>query len=313
MLTGEPLLAVDLSGPDGQAPAPPRLGWLPAVTVGVGAAVAPARGSLAAAVDLCVADEKEAEALRETVSRSPLASLALVQLLRLGEGACGAHEGLVAESLVYATLQAGPEFQRWLQGRRRRERTAAAGPAVQVWREGDVLRMRLDRPEKRNAFSAAMRDGLCEALALLARDESLAEAWLDGAGPAFSSGGDLDEFGTLPDPATAHAIRSTRNPGRLLLHCGDRVTAFVHGACVGAGVEIPAFCARVCAAPDAFFQLPEVGLGLVPGAGGTVSLPRRIGRQRTAWMALTGARVGAETARDWGLVDEVTAQRQPGS
>ena len=53
---------------------------------------------------------------------------------------------------------------------------------------------------------------------------------------------------------------------------------------------------RVAAAPDAFFQLPEVGMGLVPGAGGTVSLPRRIGRQRTAEMALSGKRIDAETA-----------------
>jgi enoyl-CoA hydratase/carnithine racemase len=59
------------------------------------------------------------------------------------------------------------------------------------------------------------------------------------------------------------------------------------------------------AAPGAFFQLPEVGFGLVPGAGGTVSLPRRIGRQRTAWLALTGRRLDAEVAREWGLVDEV--------
>ena len=56
---------------------------------------------------------------------------------------------------------------------------------------------------------------------------------------------------------------------------------------------------------DSFFELPETGLGLVPGAGGTVSIPRRIGRQRTAWMALSGARLDASTALRWGLVDEV--------
>jgi enoyl-CoA hydratase/carnithine racemase len=91
----------------------------------------------------------------------------------------------------------------------------------------------------------------------------------------------------------------------LLSRCADRVEARVHGACVGAGAELPAFCRRVVAAPGAFFQLPEVGFGLVPGAGGTVSLPRRIGRQRTAWLALTGRRLPAELAREWGLVDEI--------
>ena len=61
------------------------------------------------------------------------------------------------------------------------------------------------------------------------------------------------------------------------------------------------------AAPGAFFQLPELGMGLVPGAGGTVSLPRRIGRQRTAWLALSGERIDAETALAWGLVDCIEA------
>jgi enoyl-CoA hydratase/carnithine racemase len=61
----------------------------------------------------------------------------------------------------------------------------------------------------------------------------------------------------------------------------------------------------VRASADAFFQLPEVSMGLVPGAGGTVSVPRRIGRQRAAWMALTGARVDAPTALTWGLIDAI--------
>ena len=79
----------------------------------------------------------------------------------------------------------------------------------------------------------------------------------------------------------------------------------MHGACIGAGVELPAFAARVVAAPDAFFALPEVAMGLVPGAGGTVSLPRRIGRRRTAYLALTGARLDSRRALDWGLVDAI--------
>ena len=79
----------------------------------------------------------------------------------------------------------------------------------------------------------------------------------------------------------------------------------MHGACIGAGVELPAFAARVVASEGAFFQLPELSMGLVPGAGGTASLPGRIGRQRTAWMALTGERVDLVMALRWGLVDEV--------
>ena len=74
-------------------------------------------------------------------------------------------------------------------------------------------------------------------------------------------------------------------------------------ACIGAGIELPAFLERIVATGDAFFQLPEVAMGLIPGAGGTFSICRRIGRQRTAWMALTNDRIDAETARSWGLVD----------
>ena len=72
---------------------------------------------------------------------------------------------------------------------------------------------------------------------------------------------------------------------------------------MGAGIELPAFARRVVAAEDAFFQLPELSLGLIPGAGGTVSIPRRIGRQRTARLALSGERLDAATALEWGLVD----------
>ena len=82
-------------------------------------------------------------------------------------------------------------------------------------------------------------------------------------------------------------------------------TARVHGVSVGAGVEFAAFAERVVAAPNASFQLPEVSIGLIPGAGGCVSIPRRIGRQRAAWLALSGRRINAATALEWGLVDEI--------
>ena len=81
----------------------------------------------------------------------------------------------------------------------------------------------------------------------------------------------------------------------------------VHGACVGAGVELPAFAGHVIARPDATFRLPELRMGLIPGAGGTVSIPRRIGRDRFLEMALTGDPVDATTALDWGLIDELSS------
>jgi enoyl-CoA hydratase/carnithine racemase len=313
-LFGEPAVWVELGvepPPEARdARAWQRLAELPAVGVGVArAGVAPGAAALAEALDVVVRSEDEIEAIRSNLERSPLASLVLVQLLRRSLSS-DVEGGLLAESLAYSTLQAGPEFAAWRAGRRERKRDEGAEPAVRAQREGDELRLELNRPDKRNAFSAEMRDALCEALALVIQDASLRRVVLSGAGPSFCSGGDLDEFGTLPDPATAHAIRSTRNAAALLARVAERVEARVHGACVGAGAELPAFCRRVVADRGAFFQLPEVAFGLVPGAGGTVSLPRRIGRQRTAWLALSGRRLPAEEAIAWGLVDELAARRR---
>ena len=248
----------------------------------------------------------ELAAILVNVTERPLAAMALVQLLRQNEH-LDIHQGLIAESLVYSTLQSGPEFRAWLAGRTAKSPAKQnPAPAVLVSRREQRLELTLNRPERRNAFSSEMRDALVAGLRVAASDLSIAEVVLRGAGPCFSAGGDLDEFGSLTDPATAHAVRSTRNPGRLLASCADRLVSEVHGACVGAGAELPAFARRVVATEDAFFQLPELVMGLVPGAGGTVSLPRRVGRQRTAQLALSGMRLDAVTARSWGLVDELT-------
>lgn len=150
-----------------------------------------------------------------------------------------------------------------------------------------------------------MRDALTEALAVAAADPRLA-VLLDADGPDFCAGGDLDEFGSRPDPAAAHLIRLTRSPARLLHAVRHRATVRVHGACLGAGAELPAFAGQVQARADARFGLPELSLGLVPGAGGTVSLPRRIGRHRTAWLALSGRTIDTGQALAWGLVDQVS-------
>ncbi len=79
----------------------------------------------------------------------------------------------------------------------------------------------------------------------------------------------------------------------------------VQGACVGAGLEMAAFAGRLTATSDAWFQLPELAMGLIPGAGGCVSVPRRIGKQRTALMILSGRRINAATALRWGLIDAI--------
>ena len=336
-MEGAPLLAVDLASTDaglGQLPPP---AWLPCVVVGVaprltgsvpaGVDVAVAgsdgpgdgRGAEAASAGWVVVDDPSAELerLSGAVEHAPQPAVALAQVLRVGEH-LDIEGALVVESLAYSTLQAGPAFASWLASRlarRSRPPTAppasAPSPAVLVERDGDTLRLTLNRPDVRNAVSRRLRDELCEALAVACAEPSVRAVELRGAGPAFCSGGDLDEFGTLPDPLSAHLARTSRSPARLLATLAGRVDAHVHGACVGAGIELAAFAGRVQATPDATFSLPELGLGLIPGAGGTVSIPRRVGRHRTAWLALRGVAIDADRALDWGLVDEVVAATGP--
>lgn len=261
--------------------------------------------SLAEVCDVQVATEQEATTLAAHIAHSPLAATVLVQLLRITE-AMPLADGLIAESLAYSTLQAGPEFRRWLAAHPPQAIAADdEGAAVLMQRDNDTLRLQLNRPRQRNAMSVEMRDALMEALQLVLADDSITHVQLSGRGKCFSTGGELREFGTAPDPATAHWVRSLALPGRLLARCAARVEVRVHGACIGSGIEFPAFAARVIAAPDAWFQLPELKLGLIPGAGGCISIARRIGRQRTAWLALSGQRINAQTALAWGLIDAI--------
>jgi enoyl-CoA hydratase/carnithine racemase len=100
-------------------------------------------------------------------------------------------------------------------------------------------------------------------------------------------------------------VRLARSAAVLVSAHASRITVRLHGACIGAGIEVPAGAGRVEALPDTVVALPEVGMGLVPGAGGTATVPRRVGRHRTCWLGLTGARLDAATACAWGLVDAV--------
>jgi hypothetical protein len=258
-------------------------------------------------LDLCdvtVADGDDAfERIEENVAAHPIAAVTLALLLRGQEGLSVGH-ALVAESSAYSVLQAGPEFAAWRAAHPARVEKDD-GPRVRVERVDDCLGLTLARPGRLNALDASMRDALVEALALAAADPEIERVELRGEGRAFCAGGDLDEFGTRPDPATAHVVRLERSVGRLLTTLEKPVTTYLHGACMGSGIELAAFTDTVVAAPDTQIALPEIGLGLVPGAGGTVSLPHRIGRLRTAWLAFSGCTIDAATARGWGLVDQL--------
>jgi len=245
----------------------------------------------------------DAEVLRQAAEANPQPALVLRQVLR-ASGRLDVGAALDVESFAYSTLLGGPEFARWLGDRGNRPLPPpATEPPVLLARDGDVLRVTLNRPDRRNAYGRELRDALTDALRAAAAEDC--RVVLDGAGPAFCSGGDLDEFGTTPDLVTAHFVRTRAGAARALHALAGRAEVRVHGACVGAGIELAAFAGRVVAHPNTVFRLPEVAMGLIPGAGGTVSVPRRIGRWRTLWPALSGRPLSAVTALDWGLVDAI--------
>lgn len=283
---------------------------LPFVVVGVSHGSVPDRW-----LGLCdvVVDEGDPalDRIAANVTEHPITAATLALLLR-SQDHLSVGEGLVAESAAYSVLQSGPEFAAWRATRPvRAEEVPGPGPGpaprIRVERDGDVFSITLTRPERMNALDAPMRDELVEALSLAAATSEVARVELRGEGKAFCAGGDLDEFGSRSDPATAHVIRLERSVGRTLSRLKKSTVTYLHGACMGSGIELAAFTDWVVAAPDTQIALPEIGLGLVPGAGGTVSLTHRIGRLRTAWLAFSASTIDARTALSWGLVDELTS------
>jgi enoyl-CoA hydratase/carnithine racemase len=246
--------------------------------------------------------------LTERCGRWPHAAAVCDDVLRSIDPGAPTRAGVVTESLAYSTLQSGPEFALWLA-----ERGPATAPAlpdpVRAERVGETLFVEFHRPQRHNAFSSDARAALLEALEVARLDPSIDEVVLTGAGRSFCSGGDLAEFGSFDDPATAHIARTRHSPALVLdeltARLGRRCRARVHGQVLGSGLEMAAFCGWIVSAPDAVFGLPELGLGLIPGAGGTVSITRRIGRWRTAYLVLSGRTIDAVTALGWGLVDAV--------
>lgn len=288
---GIPVVAVELGDHHG-AEIASRLTRLPVVAIGVGS-------SADLAWDIRTEDP---QSIITGVLAAPMAAVTTAQVLRDSDSRA-VGEGLLVESLAYATLQSGPEFATWLQGQGRRVRNDDHA-RVRISEHDDRIDVILDRPRLHNLIDARMRDELIDAFRTLAHGPARPIQLL-GDGQAFCAGGDPAEFGTVADPATAHMLRSTANIAPYLHRIADRVTAQVHGPCVGAGVEMMAFCSRVTAHPDTRFRLPETGMGLMPGMGGTISIPARIGRHRTLAWLLEDSTIKASTALKWGLVDSI--------
>ena len=290
--SGVPAVVVDVGG-DSADDVGSALAALPVVSVAVGAG--------GESWDLALDDPGPA---LEGLRADPQASVVAAQTLRR-TGQLGLPDALLVESLAYAALQAGSEHARWLAQRGHRSRRDTDEPRIEVTDDGATVTVTLNRPRLFNLFDAAMRDELVDVLKALQAGSDDRAVVLTGAGGNFCAGGDPAEFGTVSDPATAHLIRSRANAAPWLAAIADRATAMVDGVCVGAGVELASFCATVTATDRARFRLPELSMGLIPGAGGTVSIPARIGRQRTLWWLLTHAELDAATALEWGLADSL--------
>ena len=244
------------------------------------------------------------DSLVNGIEQSPIAAATLVQLTRLNAHS-SVIDALCAESLAYSSLQHGAKFEAWLASEKPTNVKHFSDPAILIDRSGDLLTLTLNRPANRNAWSTDMRDALAEHLQYAFDDGSISKITLRANGPSFSAGGDLTEFGSARDAGIAHVSRQTRSPAVLMHLLNEKITATLHGACVGAGIELPAFAGWIKARSDAFFQLPEVSFGLIPGAGGTASILNRVGRSRFNYMGLSGERIDVETALKWRLIDEI--------
>jgi enoyl-CoA hydratase/carnithine racemase len=175
--------------------------------------------------------------------------------------------------------------------------------------DGRIALVTLNRPERSNAYDVAMRDALYAALTAVRDDPGVRAMVLCGNGPAFSTGGDVAEFGSAPSPVRAREVRWLRDVWGALWTLPVVTIAAVHGYAVGGGFEMALLCDQALAATDARFALPETGLGMIPGVGGTQTLPRLMGEGRAMHYALTGGWLDAQGARNCGLVTRVVARR----
>lgn len=252
----------------------------------------------------CSAIEPILTEVISSIDSNPIAASVLAGLLRktLNQTIVDA---LDSESTAYGLLQKSGEYKRALPLKGSNNMRPDYQPTVLTRRVDRHLDIFLNRPELHNAYNTNMRDELCSILETVGLDSTIKKVVIRGSGDSFCSGGELTEFGMIDDPAYIHIVRTTRNSARLLNEISNRTEARVHGFCIGAGLELAAFCHKVIAHEAAVFELPEIRYGLIPGAGGTVSLPRRIGRQKTFLMAILGNRVTAEEAKEIGLVDRI--------
>ena len=169
----------------------------------------------------------------------------------------------------------------------------------------------LNRPQALNVYNIRMRDDLYQVLGALRDDPEVRVVIFRGAGErAFCAGADLSEFLSAPSPVAARQARFGRDVWGLFLSIPQPLIAAVHGYVLGSGIEIALCCDIRIASEDAKFGLPEVGLGIIPAAGGTQTLPRTIGIGKALEMLLANRRLTAEEAYHAGLVNQVVPKNK---
>ncbi len=175
--------------------------------------------------DLVAADATDIDLLRARIERNPVAAMTLVQVLRAVEH-LPVQAGMTVESLAYSTLQSGDEYRSWLSSREEAPRLIAGGEGdpILIDRSGNVVTAALNRPDNRNSITVEMRDALVELFQLVLLDNSITSLQISARGGCFSVGGELREFGLAQNPASAHWIRSSHNPGSLLARCAHKTS-----------------------------------------------------------------------------------------
>lgn len=178
-------------------------------------------------------------------------------------------------------------------------------------KKDSIASVTLNRPQVLNIYNIQMRDDLYEVLRAIKDDSEVRVAIFKGAGEkAFCAGADLSEFLTAPFPIVARQVRFERDVWGLFLSIPQPLIAALQGYVLGSGIEIALCCDIRIASEDVRFGLPEVGLGIIPAAGGTQTIPRIVGRARALEMLLTNRWIGGEEAFRFGLVNRVVPKEK---
>jgi len=173
-------------------------------------------------------------------------------------------------------------------------------------KQDEIGYVTLNRPQALNAYNLQMRDELYQVLGAIKDDPEVRVAILKGAGErAFCAGADLAEFLTAPSPVIARQVRWERDVWGLFLSISKPLIAALHGYVLGSGIEMALCCDIRVASEDAQFGVPEMGLGMIPAAGGSQTLPRVIGKGHALEMLLSGRWIKAEEAYRLKLVNQV--------